>query len=561
MRVCLYILSLLQLGFAFTSAVINLNEPTKELVDATENYQLSNDENYEFMVTLHESTVPMSSHYANLPVMSSLVFHWNTPTRNQHWQQQYLSAQLVHTVAAGRYHGDAGARRRAFSTSIGGNGTLEDFEVDVPTTDDGYSWICLGAYDGKSAAATSFSGSSSMAVNVEGSKAMIGVGRHDDNIDPIYEIVIEESFREQLEDQDYRNSGLPIPDMVKNNIQRTEDDSSVVIVMKFTQPLSYLNISSSGANYFIYSIGSSSQSVAAFSSFVLDFDPVLGGQEGDSKLSSLSIRVFVAHGFFGTVAFALCIPLAFSSAIFRNVFPTQWMVIHSFCNILGGGLGLFSFLLALIGKGAQGRNHFTDAHHITGLFLILLLMFQIQNALMRPGLKLNRIPSGLVNDYSRLAFMRTLWLRIHRVVGVSVLGLGLYQTCNGFNKFSNVYHTKNLTSGLLVFVAITTTSLICGKTYWMLYGDEAPRSSPHDHHHGHEMIQVRDENRNQNGTVATMKGFKDRSGVDEAGEEVGEVGVAVAERLEDACTGMDRHDDHNHTSITPSSRATHHTLL
>jgi hypothetical protein len=87
-------------------------------------------------------------------------------------------------------------------------------------------------------------------------------------------------------------------------------------------------------------------------------------------------------------------------------------------------------------------------------------------------LKASRIPSELINDPDRLASKRNVWLRTHRLVGSSVLFLGLYQTGNGLNTFANEYNSMNLTPGLLVYVAITTASLICVKTYLILFGHE-----------------------------------------------------------------------------------------
>ena len=468
----LHLLLILNIGIVF--AVINVNVPSE--IDATRHYKLSNDKNYEFMVTLHQSTVS-PSHLASPVPLSSLVFYWNKPIEEQ------LSAQIVHKAVVME---TANSGPDSFSNTTGGSGSGSD-GFSLAQEDNNYiSWICFGVRvsDGET-----LNGAENAVV--VGSKAVVGPTprsrynqdatnidsdtnttvhnqNHSDNdVAPIHTLIVREEFREQIEEEDY---GIALPNLEHNNIKQIPQGNEIITVLKFSQPTKDWGISSTGVNHFFYSIGSNSRSDALFSSFDLDFERV--PNEEEEPKSYASKRVLFAHGLFGTAAFALCIPIAFSSAILRDAIPRKWMEYHTYSNIAGGILGLLSFMLALIGKGVQGQRHITDPHHVTGLILILLVLFQIRNGLTRPDLKASRIPSELINDPDRLASKRNVWLRTHRLVGSSVLFLGLYQTGNGLNTFANEYNSMNLTPGLLVYVAITTASLICVKTYLILFGHE-----------------------------------------------------------------------------------------
>jgi len=245
-------------------------------------------------------------------------------------------------------------------------------------------------------------------------------------------------------------------------------------ILRFTKMLEEENehiISASSPTTFIYAVGNerilSHHKHAGSIELNLNSCP----KKSKTKLSSFfSIGVWIAHGLFGCLAFAICTPFAVSSVILRKSFPDNWMAIHMYGNIASGLFSLTGFVMAVLAMAFQGDGHFTESHHITGLVLMLLMSVQIVFGLLRPGQSVTKIPSQLVSDiYIK---KRGPWLKIHRVVGVAVLFLGLYQVGDGLNMFADNYKTQNLCPSYLVFLALSGVSVIVYKFYLILFSSE-----------------------------------------------------------------------------------------
>ena len=244
-------------------------------------------------------------------------------------------------------------------------------------------------------------------------------------------------------------------------------------ILRFTKMLEEENdnehiISASSPTTFIYAVGN--ERFLSHHKHAGSFDLNLNScpKKGKAKVRSFfSIGVWMAHGLFGCLAFAICTPLAVSSVILRKAFPDKWMVVHTYGNMVAGLFSLVGFVIAVVVMAFQGDGHFTENHHITGLVLMLLMSVQIVLGLLRPGQSIAKIPSQLVSDmYTE---KRRPWLKIHRFVGVAVLFLGLYQVGNGLNMFADNFQMRNLCPLYLVFLALSGGSVIIYKFYLILF--------------------------------------------------------------------------------------------
>lgn len=196
---------------------------------------------------------------------------------------------------------------------------------------------------------------------------------------------------------------------------------------------------------------------------------------------------WVAHGTVGTIVFGLLLPSSISSAIFRNYVPTYWIYIHVLFNSLVFALTFFTVGIAItnmnemlsvsaVMKGEGTGGHFKELHHIVGLLLLMLISFQTANGFLRPPREFitddedDQTPGAILrstmNDKGISA--RTLWTLVHRVSGLIIFALGIYQVESGLHLFSQIYGTMDWSTVYIGYICWLVGLIVCVKL-WIIY--------------------------------------------------------------------------------------------
>ena len=70
---------------------------------------------------------------------------------------------------------------------------------------------------------------------------------------------------------------------------------------------------------------------------------------------------------------------------------------------------------------------------------------------------------------------RGYWLKIHRILGVIVLFLGLYQVDNDLKMFVNSYEGTHLSPLYLIYIALSGGLVIVCKAHLLIFSNEMQR--------------------------------------------------------------------------------------
>lgn len=219
-------------------------------------------------------------------------------------------------------------------------------------------------------------------------------------------------------------------------------------------------------NTFVYAVGvdNTFSQHAYAESFRIELNKCPYTDSGLEITSRKGYTTFVAHGFFGAIAFGFLVPFSIGSAWFRDAIPNSWFKLHVYANLMVGGLTLLSFVLAYVQTSLNKGAHFSESHHKVGLALFILVLIQIISGLTRITSDRKRIPSELVSD-TRYFSLRERWDALHKAFGVTVLIIGLVQVGTGFNTISKEYDTRNSTPRYIVYVVLLSMLMIAMKRW------------------------------------------------------------------------------------------------
>lgn len=185
---------------------------------------------------------------------------------------------------------------------------------------------------------------------------------------------------------------------------------------------------------------------------------------------------FAAHGFFATVAFAIAIPFAISTAWFRELIPNRWIYFHVASNVLALMLAIGSVFIAFGSVALRNSgSHMSKGHHWTGVFLLLLLGFQVFNGFRRPPIE-SKVSENLYDipqQPQRILCLkvpqtvRDVWKLMHLLTATSILILGACQISSGLSLFNAEYGSGS--SGAIkvfwAYVCIMIVGLVCAKIF------------------------------------------------------------------------------------------------
>eukprot|EP00550_Attheya_septentrionalis_P002039 CAMPEP_0198290508 /NCGR_PEP_ID=MMETSP1449-20131203/8346_1 /TAXON_ID=420275 /ORGANISM="Attheya septentrionalis, Strain CCMP2084" /LENGTH=661 /DNA_ID=CAMNT_0043989017 /DNA_START=178 /DNA_END=2163 /DNA_ORIENTATION=+ len=186
-------------------------------------------------------------------------------------------------------------------------------------------------------------------------------------------------------------------------------------------------------------------------------------------------KMWAAHGFCATVAWAILTPLAISTAWFRTLVPSSWIYIHVFSQVMSFSFTVIAVILAVTAMSlADNPRHFSYSHHWMGLLILILASFQVIGGFLRPSVDrrdpYDPEPEPRKNWYELPTSPRELWHLTHRGLGITLLVAGLWQLNNGLALFMENFRTKDSRSFLYVYIGLFACSLVSLKM-WILYDE------------------------------------------------------------------------------------------
>eukprot|EP00545_Synedropsis_sp_CCMP1620_P011349 CAMPEP_0119012874 /NCGR_PEP_ID=MMETSP1176-20130426/7671_1 /TAXON_ID=265551 /ORGANISM="Synedropsis recta cf, Strain CCMP1620" /LENGTH=628 /DNA_ID=CAMNT_0006965909 /DNA_START=166 /DNA_END=2052 /DNA_ORIENTATION=+ len=235
-------------------------------------------------------------------------------------------------------------------------------------------------------------------------------------------------------------------------------------------------ITSTGLNTFIYAAGKDNMFSyhAHRGSFRIDLATCEGGA-GKSHMGA-----FAAHGTIATLAWAIASPFAVTVAWFRTLVPSSWIYIHVFSNVMTFFFTLIAVIVAISAMSVQtDTSHFNHPHHWVGLVLLVGVTFQVMNGFLRPPVE-KRDPYSashydMDNGWLKLPRSpREVWHFSHRVTGISMLGMGIYQIQSGLSLFAANYNVTSIAPWFWAYVGIFVFCLVSLK-FWIMYEEYKAR--------------------------------------------------------------------------------------
>lgn len=235
-------------------------------------------------------------------------------------------------------------------------------------------------------------------------------------------------------------------------------------------------ITSTGLNTFIYAAGK--DNTFNYHEHRGSFRIDLATCEGGTTKSHMG--AFAAHGTIATLAWAIASPFAVTVAWFRTLVPSSWIYIHVFSNVMTFFFTLIAVIVAISAMSVQDDStHFSHPHHWVGLILLVGVTFQVMNGFLRPPVEKKDPYSAshydMDNSWLKLPRSpREVWYFSHRVTGISMLGMGIYQIQSGLTLFAENYNVTSVTPWFWAYVGIFAFCLISLKL-WIMYEEYKAR--------------------------------------------------------------------------------------
>lgn len=242
-----------------------------------------------------------------------------------------------------------------------------------------------------------------------------------------------------------------------------QNRTSGTTVMEFQKKLvepKEIPITLNGTNYFMYAYGFGNDFGfhRAYGTFTVDLGLCNDGSDDFQLVESGNryTEFYAAHGILAAIAWGVLTPLAIGSSILRKWITYGkdsglWFKLHFYLNLLALVMNIASFVLAvsahqLTTPPGEDPKHFTAFAHATiGLIIMILLLVQVIGGIMRPS--------------TEKANVRFVWLAIHRVFGIILVGLSWYQVLNGLNLFATLFNATNY-GNIFGYVVGTITMII-----------------------------------------------------------------------------------------------------
>jgi hypothetical protein len=200
---------------------------------------------------------------------------------------------------------------------------------------------------------------------------------------------------------------------------------------------------------------------------------------------------WIIHGLIGLSVFGICVPIAMSSALFRDYVPHGWVYLHVGMNLLSFAMTFFAVGIAVATMNGtiavDGGHHMNERHHVAGLLLLLLMSFQVANGFLRPPREFitndeNDSTPGAIfrpkaND--RIIGPRMIWYWVHIMSGFILICIGSYQVQSGLGLYAKRFGTFDWSSAYIVYTCSLAGLILAGKS-WMVLKERKERKIVQD---------------------------------------------------------------------------------
>jgi hypothetical protein len=235
------------------------------------------------------------------------------------------------------------------------------------------------------------------------------------------------------------------------------------------------SITASGMNTFVFAVGTSNE--LAYhkhrGSFRINLQSCEESSSGTSTTKTKE-GAFVAHGTLALLAWGVATPFAITVAWFRTLVPSSWIYIHVFSNVISFLFTVTAVIVAITAKnGQESPSHFSHPHHVVGVTMLVLMTFQVMNGFMRPPVEKKDPYSArhYLKGNSYLECPRTprdIWMLCHRVSGIAMLGMGIYQISSGLNLFAQDFGVTSVAPWFWLYVGLFAFLLISLRVWIMM---------------------------------------------------------------------------------------------
>jgi len=191
-------------------------------------------------------------------------------------------------------------------------------------------------------------------------------------------------------------------------------------------------------------------------------------------LMTTNQKLWIAHGVFATIAWAVCAPLAAMAAIFRytnkgtdKAGPNRfWFKIHTILNTTCIVFTIIAVIIALVATDKTNSDHFDHPHNIVGLIIMIVVTIHALFAVFRPSTEIIGEESTNKNPKKRIV-----WEYSHRIFGILLLGASIFQLYTGFEQLEWHYEVSNrviyfvLYGWMLILIMLNIFGCIKGYFY------------------------------------------------------------------------------------------------
>lgn len=229
-----------------------------------------------------------------------------------------------------------------------------------------------------------------------------------------------------------------------------------------------------GLNTFIFAAGSSNELGyhQHRGSFRINLNSCEEGTTTSSTGSSSQMTKqgsFATHGMLAVLAWGVATPFAVTVAWFRTLVPSSWIYIHVFSNVLSFIFTVVAVIVAITAKSKQADpSHFTKPHHVVGVTLMVLMTFQVFSGFSRPPVEKKSSHYNDGHGWALPSSKRELWYFLHRLSGVAMLGMGVYQISSGLNLYAEDFNVTSIAPWFWLYVGLFAFFLIALKVWILL---------------------------------------------------------------------------------------------
>ena len=244
-----------------------------------------------------------------------------------------------------------------------------------------------------------------------------------------------------------------------------------------------------------------------------------GGSQFDSRQTR---TMWIAHGFLGLIAWAVLAPVAVSASWLRALLPKGWWFpLHVYTNVMVFLMTTTAFVMAVLLVQDQDKEHFSGSIHTTvGLIVGMVVTIQAIAGFLRPAASTSRVdvlesrsvdpsvessveslvatnqtstdgPSQATSEprptqrrrskkaprrdsassslssaaSSGKNYVRTTWEIVHKIMGLLLITLGLWQTKSGMTLYAEKYNSTDYSAYLWIYVGAFLSIVILLSAY------------------------------------------------------------------------------------------------